>query len=464
MLPSIPALVVAAAAISIAAAQPPRSASDAVLFEGARLIVGDGKAPIENSAFLVQNRRFTRIGKKGEIRLPAGAARIDLTGKTVIPAMIDVHSHLGFLKQLDGSMSKENFNRENLIDHLNRYAYHGFAATISVGTDMGELPYQLREEVIPGAALFRTVGRGLAWPGSGPFDPARNDVPYVVTTVAEARQAVQDLAPHHPDFVKIWVDDRNHTQKKLTPELYTAAVDEARKHNLRAIAHVFDLEDAKGLLRAGVDGFMHLVRDKDLDDEFMALLRQHPNVFFTPNLGVTSRGLQAGRPAWLDDPLLHETIPPSQIRRLESQFVNRKPESLANTRASWELQVRNLKKLHAAGARIVLGSDSAGDPSRTIGWHAIWEVDTMAQAGMTPAEVIVASTRDAAEVLKLDQLGMVAAGKSADFVVLDANPLDNIANTRKIAKVYLRGQEVDRAAMRSKWQAQWTSGSGAPAR
>jgi imidazolonepropionase-like amidohydrolase len=439
------------------------TAAAVTMFEGARLILGTGAAPIENSAFIVENDGFSSVGRKGELRLPSGAARVDLTGKTVMPAMVDVHAHLGFLKQLDGSMSKANFNRENLVDHLQRYAYHGFAGVISVGTDMGELPYQLREETIPGAALFRTVGRGLAWPGSGPFDPARNDVPYVVTTVAEARRAVQDLAPRHPDFVKIWVDDRNHTQQKLTPELYGAAIDEAHKYNLRTIAHVFDLEDAKGLTRAGVEGFMHLVRDKEVDEEFLQLLRQHPGMFVTPNLGITSRGLDSGRPAWLDDPLLHETIPPGEIRRLENQFTNRKPEQLANTRASWDLQTRNLAKMRAAGVRVVLGSDSAGDPSRTIGWHAIREVDALGKAGMTPAEVIVASTRLAAETLRLDQLGTVAPGKSADFVVLNANPLENIANTRKIYKVYLRGQEVDRARLRSNWEAQW-NGTAKPQR
>ena len=416
--------------------------------------MGDGGPPIERSAFIVESDKFTSVGRQGEISLPQSAARVNLAGKTVMPAMIDVHSHLGFLDQMDGTMSKANFNRKNLVDHLNRYAYHGFAAVISVGTDMGELPYQLREEVIPGAALFRTVGRGLAWPGSGPFDPARTDVPYVVTTVKQARQAVQDLAPHHPDFVKIWVDDRNHTQKKLTPELYGAAIDEAHKYNLRTIAHVFDLEDAKGLLRSGIEGFMHLVRDKEVDEEFLDLVRQHPGVFFTPNLGVTSRGIESGRPAWLDDPLLHETIPASEIKRLENQFGNRKPEQIANTRKSWELQMRNLAKIRAAEGRIVLGSDSAGDPSRTLGWHAIWEVDAMAKAGMAPAEVIVASTRLAAETLRLDRLGIVAPGKSADFVVVDANPLDNIANTRKISRVYLRGAEVDRAAMRHAWTGQ----------
>jgi imidazolonepropionase-like amidohydrolase len=433
-----------------------QATSKATLFEGARLILGDGQPPIESSAFIVENGRFTSVGRKGELRVPAGAARIDLTGKTVMPALIDVHSHMGFLKQLDGSMSKANFNRENLLDHLQRYAYHGFAAAISMGTDMGDLPYQLREEVHPGAALFRTVGRGMAWPGSGPNDPARNDVPYAITTVEQAGAAVRDLAPHHPDFVKIWVDDRGRTQKKLTPELYGTLIEEAHKQGLRTIAHVYDLEDAKGLLRAGVEGFTHLVRDKEIDDEFIQLLRQHAGVFFTPNLGITSRAMEAGRPAWLDDPLLHETIPPSEIQRLEKQFSNRSPAALATTRASWELQVRNLAKIRAAGGRIVFGSDSAGDPSRTMGWHAIQELDALVKAGMTPSETIVASTRLAAETLKLDLLGTIAPLKSADFVVLSANPLDEITNTHKIYKVYLRGEEVDRAGMRTKWQAEWS--------
>jgi imidazolonepropionase-like amidohydrolase len=429
------------------------AASAVAVFEGARLIAGDGSAPLENSAFVVEGNRFTAVGRKGELQVPAGAMRIDLTGKTVMPAIIDAHGHLGFL-----DMAKANFTRENYIDHLQRYAYHGVAATISTGTDMGDLAYQLREEVIPNAAIVRTVGRGLAWPGSGPNDPSRNDVPYAVTTVEQARKAVQDLAVHKPDFVKIWVDDRNGRQKKLTPELYQAAVDEAHKHNLRAIAHVFDLEDAKGLVRAGVEGFLHSIRDALVDDEFIRLAKEH-NIWITPNLGGINRASlirPTGTPAWFDDPLVRETIAPVMLNARTEMYEKRRTAGAPAAGGAQVFDLSNTRKLHEAGVRLVLGSDTAGDSNRWIGMMTLVELENMVAAGLTPAEVIVAATRDAAAVLRLDQLGTVAPGKSADFIVLDANPLDDIGNVRKIAKVYLRGQEVDRAGLRAKWQAQWS--------
>ena len=299
---TVAACLAAVGCSSQGASQAP-AASAVVVFEGARLISGDGGASVESSAFIVENNRFTAVGRKGQLNVPSGATHVDLTGKTVMPAIIDAHGHLGFLDMANGTMSKANFTRENYIDHLQRYAYHGVAATISTGTDMGELAYELRGEIIPNAAIIRTVGRGLAWPGSGPNDPSRNDVPYAVTTVEQARKAVQDLAAHKPDFVKIWVDDRNGRQKKLTPELYQAAVDEARKHNLPAIAHVFDLEDAKGLVRAGVEGFLHSIRDSPVDDEFIRLAKEH-NIWITPNLGGINRAS-----------LIRPTGTPSMVRR-----------------------------------------------------------------------------------------------------------------------------------------------------
>jgi imidazolonepropionase-like amidohydrolase len=380
-----------------------------------------------------------------------------------MPAMIDVHSHLGFLDMANATMSKDHFTRQNLTDHLERYAYHGFAAVCSFGTDMGDLPFQMRDEIIPNAALYRTVGRGLAYPGSGPGDPSRNDVPYAVTTEEEARAAVRDLAPKKPDFVKIWVDDRNGTKTKLTPPLFRAAADEARKLGLRSVAHVFDLADAKELVKAGVEGFTHMVRDQLVDDEIMALLKERPHVWLTPNLGGMNRALRpgaanGGRPRWADEPILFETIAPSVIKRRLDRLARTPAGTGGNPGRAWDLQ--NTSKLKNAGVRLALGSDAAGDSNRWIGLTAHMELENFVAAGFTPAEAIVASTRTAAEVLRLNQLGTVASGKSADFIVLDANPLENIANTRKIAKVYLRGQEVDRTALRAKWQAQAGRASG----
>jgi imidazolonepropionase-like amidohydrolase len=436
-----------------AAGQAPRPIG-AVVFEGARVITGDGSAPIEDAAFIVENSRITAVGRRGDVAVPSGAAHVNLSGKTVMPAIVDAHGHPGFLDAVTGQMSKANFTRENYIDHLERYAYHGIAATISTGTDMGELAYQLRAEIIPNAALIRTVGLGLAYPGSGPFDPSRNDVPYVVTSAAQARTAVQDLAPHRPDFVKIWVDDRNGRQKKLTPEMFTAAADEARKQGLPSIAHVFNLEDAKGLVRAGVEGFMHSIRDQEVDEEFIRLAKEH-DIWITPNLGGINRPSllrENGTPAWFDETLVRETIAPALIRERAQMYDKRKREG---TPPRPTFDAINTRKLHAAGVREVLGSDTAGDANRWLGLHTLLEFDNMVAAGFTPMEMIVAATRDSAKVLRLDQLGMVATGKSADFIVLEANPLDNIANVRKISAVYLRGEAVDRAGLRAKWQAQW---------
>jgi imidazolonepropionase-like amidohydrolase len=446
-------LVLVSACSWPAAAQAPRPIG-AVVFEGARLIVGDGSAPIEDAAFIVENGRIAAVGRRGEVAMPVGAAHVDLSGKTVMPAIVDAHGHPGFLDAVTGQLSKANFTRENYIGHLERYAYHGIAATISTGTDIGELAYQLRAETIPNAALIRTTGLGLAYPGSGPADPSRNDVPYAVTSAAEARRAVQDLAPHRPDFVKIWVDSRNGRQRKLTPEMFMAAADEAHRQGLPAIAHVFDLADAKLLVRAGVEGFLHSIRDQEVDEDFIRLAKEH-DIWITPNLGGMNRASlvrENGTPAWFDEPLVRETIAPALIRERARIYEIRKQEG---TPARPVFDVINVRKLHAAGVRQVLGSDAAGDGNRWLGLQTLLEFDNMVAAGFTPMEMILAATRDSAKVLRLDQLGMVATGKSADFVVLDANPLENIANVRKINAVYLRGEAVDRAGLRAKWQAQW---------
>jgi len=414
--------------------------AEAVLYEGARLITENGGAVIENSAFLVENAKFTRIGKKGEIQAPAGAKRVDLAGKTVIPALIDDHTHLGWTIIKTGKIGTDTYSRENLIDHLQRYAYYGIAAAQSMGIDPGETPYQVRADPGPHAALFHIAGRGMAMPNAGPGAAYWRPVAYGVSTEAEARKDVQELAAKKVDLVKIWVDDRNGTVPKLTPPLYRAIIDEAHKHNLRVAAHIFYLADAKELLRSGIDIFAHGIRDRDADDEVIALFKQHPNVYVIPNLPereTTEADIQFAA----------ETVPAAQIQKMRDNLAHQKPEDVKKAREFFGIQARNLIKLNNAGVRIAFGTDS----NNTIGWAVHQEMTDMVAAGMSPTQVLTAATKTAAELMKLDQLGTISAGKTADFLVLDANPLDNINNSRRIAKVYLNGTELDRAAMRAKW-------------
>jgi imidazolonepropionase-like amidohydrolase len=411
--------------------------ASATLFEGARLIT-DGSTVIDNSALLIENAKITAVGRKGDITAPAGAARVDLTGKTVTPALVDTHTHLGWAIIKTGRIDKDTYSKDNLIDHLHRLAYYGVAATQSMGIDPGETPYEVRANPVPDAALFHTAGRGMGRTNAGPGQPYWKPVAYAIETEADGRKAVQELADKKVDWVKIWVDDRNGAVPKLTPPLYRAIIDEAHKHDLRVVAHIYYLADAKELLRAGIDGFAHGVRDKDIDGEFMKLIKDRPNVFVIPNLPDIGTGLQD--PAWLG-----ETVPAAEIKRLTDAAQNRSAEDKKKAADFFAVQARNLKKLNDAGVRIGFGTDSG----TTVGWPAHEELTDMVTAGMTPAQVLTAATKTAAEILKMDQLGTLAAGKSADFIVLDANPLDNITNSRKIARVYLRGKEVDRAGLRA---------------
>lgn len=419
-----------------------------ILFEGARLIsFGNGGvdagAVIDDSAFVVENNQFTMAGKKGQIQAPAGVARVDLTGKTVIPALVDAHTHLGWTIIKNGRIGADTYSKENLIDHLHRLAFYGIAATQSMGIDPGDVAYQVRAEPVPDAALLLTAGRGMGRPKGGPGREYWQPIAYGIDTEADGRKAVQELAAKKVSWVKIWVDDRNGAVPKLTPPLYRAIIDEAHKNNLRVVAHIYYLDDAKELLRSGIDGFAHLVRDKDIDDEFVRLMKEHPNVFVMPNLPDIGTAMQD--PEWVK--FVGETVPASEITKMQDALAKRTPADVKKANDFFALQARNLKKLYDAGVTIAFGTDS----STTVGWNDHEELVDMVAAGLTPAQVIMAATKTSAEILRLDKLGAVAPGKSADFIVLDANPLDNIANTRRISKVYLRGKEVDRAALKAGW-------------
>src|SRR5499427_4748414 len=333
----------------------PQSPSDrAVLYEGARLIAGDGSAPIEGSAVLVENGVITRIGSKGTINPPRGASRIDLTGKTIMPALVNAHGHPGF--QRDLTYTAENFTRETIMNDLNRALYFGVALVQSQGIERGDVTYQIRSDQEAGrlgGARLRIAGRGIGAPNAGPGAAAYAGIAYEVTTEDQVRKAVQELAVKKVNLVKIWVDDRNGRAPRLAPNLSRAAIDEGHKHGLQVNAHVFYHVDAVDLVNAGINGFAHLVRDQEMNDELVAAIVRR-GVYVMPNL-APEWNTYAELPHWLKegDPLmalLSESVSPPVIERIRKGYEKRGPAAVQRTRTQYAILQRSLTKLARANA------------------------------------------------------------------------------------------------------------------
>jgi len=448
-----PALAVLASACgSEAEPAAPIPTSSARLYEGALFIAGDDRETVEDSAFLVDDGLIMAIGRRGELGLPLEAARVDLTGKTVMPMLVSYHGHVGYQQGL--SYEAENYTHANLIDHLNRYAYYGVGTILSLGTDAGSLAFDIRADQARGAlggARLLTAGRGLAAPDAGPGAAALRDSAYGVTTEEGGRELVRELAALDVDVVKIWVDDRNGNVEKLQPELYRAIIDEAHGRDLRVIAHVYYAADAADLVDAGVDGFAHLVRDQEMSSQLVGAISSR-DVFVMPNLGISERGTHSEPPAWLDDPLLLQSVSPDVIARAKESFDRRTEEGVARSRASYAGMQRSVARLQAAGVPLVLGADS-GVQDQFFGYTELRELELMVEAGLTPGEVIKAATSQPADLLRLNDVGLLTAGRRADFIVLNASPLEDISNIRAIDQVFMNGVRLNREAMRAEWAA-----------
>jgi imidazolonepropionase-like amidohydrolase len=440
-------------ALVIAAAAGAQPRVDLALVDG-KVITVDGRDTVAQ-AIAIANGTIVAVGTSAQIRALAGADTriVDLAGKTVMPTLISTHVHPGFQK--GASYVAANFGRESVLNDLNRALYFGISVVQSQGIERGDVMYRIRAEQAAGTlggAKLLVAGRGIGAPNAGPGAAAYAGIAYEITTEAEARRAVEDLAANRVDVVKIWVDDRNGRAPRLSPTLYGAVIDEAHKRGLRANAHVFYHSDAEGLVAAGIDGLVHLVRDVEMSDALIAAIVAR-NVYMNANMSNPRRSVQVGIPKWLTraDPMfapLTESVPAELIGKIEASFRERQAQAAADARERYAILERSLRKLDAAGAKVVLGADT-GVEDHPFGVAEHLELQAMVDAGMSPAHALVAATSRAAEYLHVADRGSLVAGKRADLLVLDASPLDDIVNTRRIARVFIGGVEVDRAALRA---------------
>ena len=432
-----------------------------VLFEGARLILGTAAAPVENGALLVQNGRIAAIGASGSVKAPPGAARVDLTGKTVMPALNNVHIHIGYEGYV--SWSAENHTAANVLDHLEREAFYGVGAAMTMGDQPTDFAIRFQQDQragkFPPAARF-LFSAGFAPLGGGPDALLIQGTSALhavteISTPEEAVAAVRKAVALKITQLKFWVDNRDNTRgahKKMPPEVYSALIAEAHRHGMTVHAHATNLEDQKGVVKAGVDVLVHTLTAEKVDDEFLALLREK-KPYWAPVMGLGDRSELCDGAV----PFIEQVMPDSVVADIRAgKTWLPSPPCAAPATPQFAQREENLRynfpKYLAAGARLVLSTDAGVSQKYSYGFAEHHELGMYIRLGMTPADAIVDSTSRPAEVLGLTDSGSLAKGKRADFIVLNANPLDAIQNTRAIDSVYLSGVKLDRAALQSRFK------------
>lgn len=429
--------------LAMFAISPGAVAQTQIVLKGARLIDGTGRPAVENSVLVIEGNHIVAAGKAGSVAIPKGADVRDVTGKTVMPLLVNLHGHLGLSTNGADSVAG-HYTEENVVNQLNKYLSYGVGTIASLGQDELEI-YKIRDEqhagTVGGARLF-TAGLGfLEYTGKS----YPNDHRYRPQTPDEARADVRELAAHRPDYIKMWVDDGLGHGVKIKPEIYQAIIDEAHKQHIRVFAHEYYLGDAKALLAAGIDGFAHSIRDQPVDGELIQGMKAR-GVFLIPTL-VRDEVLfaYADNLKWLDDPFFKAGYDPAalaMVRSPEKVQKDRSDPDVAKYRAGLEMAKKNLKTLSDAGVKIAFGTDS-GIPTRFPGYLEHRELQLMVEAGLTPMQAIVAATATNADILRgAKEFGTLQSGRRADFMVLDANPLDDVHNTEKLSAVWQAGKVV----------------------
>ena len=396
-------------------------------FVGGRIIDGTGKV-IDNGTVVVSAGTITAVGP-ASTAVPAGATRVDLKGKTLLPGLINAHGHVGNTVGL-GTDKQNGYSRENLTRQLRTYAQYGVTTVFSLGDD-SEGSFALRD--VPAADRARLFVAGPVVTGN---------------TAEEARAMVARVAAMKPDVIKIRVDDNLGTSRKMPEAAWRAVIEEAHARKLPVAVHIYWLADAKATLLAGADMIAHSVRDTAVDDQFINALKSR-DVCYSPTLTrEISTFIYDAAPSWVDDPFFTKGVD----KNIPAQLKDPKRHEQIRNSAGWkagqqykvglEVAKKNLKALADKGVRIAFGTDT-GPPARFQGFFEHLELEMMVDAGLTPMQAIVSATGDAARCHKrAGEIGTLAPGAAADLLILGANPLDNIRNTRSIEQVWIGGRKA----------------------
>jgi imidazolonepropionase-like amidohydrolase len=402
--------------------------ADVTAYEGARLILGNGSI-VENGTLVVDGNKIVQAG--AGVAVPAGATRVDLKGKTIMPGLVNAHGHVAATVGLRSDPS--SYTRDNLTRQLRTYAQYGVTTVYSLGDDK-DAGFDLRNEQ-----------------GTGTLDRARLFVAGDVITgdTAEAARAnAIKVAEMKPDLLKIRVDDNLGTGRKMPEAAWRATIDEAHARKLRVAVHIYSLADAKATLAGGADFIAHSVRDVPVDDAFATALKNRDACYCPTFTREISTFIYDSTPSWIDDPFFVKGVDASIVAQLKDP---KRHEQIRNSagwkagqqyKAGLEVAKRNLKLLSDRGVRIAFGTDT-GPPARFQGFFEHLELEMMVDAGLTPMQALVSATGDAARChQKTGQFGTLAAGAAADLLILGANPLENIRNTRSIEQVWINGRKT----------------------